>query len=237
MLKFSWNWKLALFVACLLVILLRLGFWQLDREEEKAALQSLLNERLAQPTEPLDTFSDEVDLLYRQVEVTGKFDNQHLFFLDNRVSKGQVGFEVLQPLLASTGDWLLVNRGFIPQGPTRQELPIPMLFDEEVRLQGYLYTSLSETMTLGDITPTPGWPKIIQVVKIDQLSILSENTNQVINAELRLADQSPGVLERNWTLINTTPEKHFGYAMQWFSMAIALVALSLWQSFKKSDNE
>jgi len=49
---------------------------------------------------------------------------------------------------------------------------------------------------------------------------------------VRLDALQPGVYVRNWPVISTSPEKHRGYAIQWFTMATVLLLLYLYISTK-----
>jgi cytochrome oxidase assembly protein ShyY1 len=57
-----------------------------------------------------------------------------------------------------------------------------------------------------------------------------EASADVFGSSVRLAEATPGVLARNWSVVSTTPEKHRGYAVQWFAMATALVLLYFYYS-------
>jgi cytochrome oxidase assembly protein ShyY1 len=48
--------------------------------------------------------------------------------------------------------------------------------------------------------------------------------------ELRLAPDQPGGFRRDWPVVNVSPEKHRGYALQWFTMAAALLLLFVFRS-------
>ena len=43
---------------------------------------------------------------------------------------------------------------------------------------------------------------------------------------MRLEADSPAALRTGWEIVTVSPEKHRGYAVQWFMMAAALVVLS-----------
>ena len=73
------------------------------------------------------------------------------------------------------------------------------------------------------------------VAELALLSGLDANA-QVFDYSIRLAEATPGVLLRNWPVISTTPEKHRGYAVQWFAMAAALVLLYLYYSTRKRES-
>src|SRR5690554_3100101 len=96
--QFRFDWKLAAFTALLLPVLASLGFWQLEREAEKRELQNLYTNRQQQAPVELNQLDLGDDLQYRQVSVSGSWDNEHVFLLDNRIYQGQPGFEVLVPM-------------------------------------------------------------------------------------------------------------------------------------------
>ena len=47
---------------------------------------------------------------------------------------------------------------------------------------------------------------------------------------VRIDPAQPGALSVDWQVINVSPEKHTGYAVQWFSMAAALALIYLLRS-------
>ena len=230
--NYRFDWKLSLMLLLLLPLCLRLGIWQLDREEEKLALQQTWEARQRELPAPLQQLAGVDDLQYRQVTFTGRFDNEHVFLLDNRIHEGRVGFEVVQAVVTADGFQVFVNRGWIAAGVDRRQLPQPPAVDGEVQLRGAVYVPVGEPLLLGDIAPGPEWPKLLQTLDIAELAQLSGLPADagLFPYSVRLAETSPGVLERNWSVISTTPEKHRGYAVQWFAMATAVLLLYLYYS-------
>jgi surfeit locus 1 family protein len=233
--NYRFDWKLSLLVLLLLPLCLRLGVWQLAREQEKLALQQSWEQRQQEIPVELRSLAAESDLQYRQVWMEGRYDNEHVFLLDNRIHEGQVGFEVVQPFRTSQGQTVFVNRGWLAAGVSRQDLPTPPVLEESVRVQGSVYVPVGDALVLGQISPGPEWPKLIQTLDIAELARLSgiEANDSLFGYSVRLAEATPGVLKRNWSVISTTPEKHRGYAVQWFAMAAALVLLYLYYSTRK----
>lgn len=237
--NFQFDWKLTLLVLVLLPIMLRLGFWQLAREAEKEQLQAVYTERQQQPAVPLETLDASGELQYLQVLLVGEYDSAHVFLLDNKIFQGQVGFEVIQPFTTDSGLVVFVNRGWLAQAGDRSVLPQVDAIEGKVALHGSVYVPVGEQLILGDIQPGTQWPKIVQSLEIDefaQLTGLTANTT-LFPYSIRLGEGATGVLERNWSVISTTPEKHRGYAVQWFAMAIALILLYLHYSFRPARNK
>jgi surfeit locus 1 family protein len=236
---FRFNWKLTLFTVLLFPVLVRLGFWQLEREQEKLQLQDLYTTRQQEQPVDLASLDPEQDLQYRQVYVTGNYDNDHVFLLDNKIYQGQVGYEVIVPLLTKDGMVAFINRGWIPQGPYREQLPDVPAISGPVELAGSIYIAVGEQLVLGNEVAAAGWPKVIQTLDTAGLFMLAgyDKGLQLFPYSIRLAESSPGVLIRYWPVISTTPEKHRAYAVQWFAMAAVLLGLFLYSSIRAGSNK
>ena len=92
------KWMLLAMALLLWPVLVSLGFWQLDRAEQKSELLESWEVR-AQQTQSLAS-SDLVR--FSSVESQGEFDRERWLLLDNRTREGKVGYEVVAPVL-STG--------------------------------------------------------------------------------------------------------------------------------------
>ena len=225
---FRWqpNRGILLFTLVFLPVTIVLGFWQLGRAEEKRLIEAEFQGREVAARVDLDGLDRGVDHQYRRVLARGSFDLDHLILLDNRVRQGRPGYEVITPFqLAASGRWVLVNRGWIPAGASRDQLPAVPPIAGEVTLSGYLYQSPGKPFTLGAEQWRARWPQRLQNLDIPAVSAhlgldLSPWT-------LRLDEGSPGALRVGWEVINVQPEKHTAYAVQWFGLAVALVVLAL----------
>ncbi len=236
---FRFNWKLTLFTVLMLPVLLRLGFWQLEREQEKIQLQNLYAERQQEQSVDLSSLDPGQDLQYRQVYVAGNYDNDHIFLLDNKIYQGQVGYEVIVPLVTTDGLVAFINRGWMPQGQYRDQLPDVPVITGPVELTGSIYVAIGEQLVLGSEVAAEGWPKVIQTLDTAGLFVLAgyDTGLQLFPYSVRLAENTPGVLTRYWPVISTTPEKHRAYAVQWFAMAAVLLGLFLYSSVRPGSNK
>ena len=215
--------------------LLALGLWQMDRATQKQALMEKYSDRGAD--QPLllerDTGSSEY-LHYRPALAKGYYDSTHQFLLDNRTRHGRAGYQVLTPFrIATSGQLVLVNRGWIPQGMTRDELPDIRIDDGIREIEGILYLPPEKTFSLGEGKENaPGWPKLLQHVQFDLQQ--RQLGHALIPAVLLLApDMSDGFV-REWQPAFLSPEKHRGYAFQWFSLAGALILIYLIVNFRRN---
>lgn len=221
----------------LLVLLISLGFWQLNRAEQKRELLAAYGDRPVDAPVRLDEeFRFGPDWRFRRAQVEGRFDAAHQFLLDNRVHRGRVGYFVLTPLrLARSGHAILVNRGWVPQGATRGDLPALPVPDADapVMIEGLIDFPPEQVFALGEGEDRdPGWPKVLQRVRLplqaEQLGV------PLLPAVLLLDPEHPAGFVRDWHPVVFGPERHVGYAVQWFALALVLAVLYLWVSIGRA---
>lgn len=172
------------------------------------------------------------ELAYLKVNVAGAYDNEHSFLLDNRTYQGRVGYELISPFTAQSGMAILVNRGWIAQGATRAELPQIRRVEGQVTITATVYVPLEEPFLLSS-TPESGqttWPRVIQSIQVSQMETELDRT--LAPYTIRLEDLAPGLEQRNWQTVNMEPEKHRAYAVQWFTMTFALLAMYTFFGFR-----
>ncbi len=104
----------------MVVMSLRLSYWQWERHQDKKAYIVKLEERLNEPPTPFSAIlsaenPDWLDLIHRRVLIEGTYDYKHEMVLRNRRHEGIAGVFVLTPLrIKGTDKTILVNRGFAP---------------------------------------------------------------------------------------------------------------------------
>ncbi len=242
-LEFDFEWRITLFTLCLLPLLISLGFWQLQRETEKQALAEDFARKQAQA--PVELAGIEMEspeaLAYLPVKLEGHFRPVESFLLDNRTREGRYGNEVYTVFELSDGTPVLVNRGWVPADPARQratEIPGLTPLAENYWVNGQVYVAPGKPYLLEDDTLSAGWPKTIQALDMDSVAeILGETP---FPYPVRIDAGEPGALQVDWQVINISPAKHRGYAVQWFSMAAVLFLLyllrstNIWQVIKGS---
>ena len=218
-------------------VLVALGFWQLERAEEKKRLTQLLESRRRQEPIRLDGKSgDRENLRYHRVLVSGVYDFDHQFLLDNQVVNGQVGAFVLTPLkIDGSPHAVLVNRGWIPMVNrlvVNSDLSIP---HPRVRITGIVNRFPGVGYKLdGAEVPSEGWPGLIQLVDAEYLSRVLGYPLLPFQVLLD-PDLHPG-FSREWNLtVSIGPEKHIAYAVQWFALAAVFIGMLLWRTGRQHD--
>lgn len=219
------GWKLSLFFLILLPCLISLGFWQLERAQEKRQILQRLSDRRSEAPVGLFDVQGRSEPAYSQVSLAGRFDNEHLVLLDNRLYQKQFGYEVVQPFRLEDDSLVMISRGWVAGSLLRDELPrvVPVMGPKHI--VGEVYVPLGKAFALAEEPLPVGWPKRVQT--LDVAMIEKELKEPVYPYVLRLRAGSAGLLAPYWQDINVQPEKHTGYAVQWFAMAAALILLYL----------
>lgn len=212
----------------LLPILLSLGFWQLRRADEKQALQVLFESQVSAPAVALDQLeAGDPANRYRRVGATGRYDSDHQILLDNQIQDGQPGYHVYTPLrLKGTTAAILVNRGWIPMGESRRQLPAIAVTSDEMTVSGRLSQPANPGLRLGPAANTSQtWPQVVLYMDYQQLS--TDLGYSLEPAVILLDAGAPDGYRREWqpTFGGYGPERHRGYALQWFSLALALLVI------------
>lgn len=211
----------------LLPILVSLGFWQLDRAAQKRQLLQQFQQQQAEPAINLNHARDSEFYSYQRIEVTGRFDAEHQFLLDNMVYQGRAGYQVITPLLMTGGGQaVLVNRGWLPQTGSRQELPPIPTPTERLTLEGQLKLDSGKQFGLGESgIDAKTWPRVIQWLEVEQVE--KKLGYEVLDFVILQSPESPAGFKRDWYIKKIVPEKSISYAVQWFALALALVIIYL----------
>lgn len=204
-----------------------LGRWQLQRADQKLALQAEMDTRAELPV------WTETDLLqaqapraawHRRVRLQGEWVPQASVFLDNRQMDGRPGFFLLTPLrLAGSDRAVLVQRGWSPRDfVDRSRTPEVPTSVGSVTLEGRLAPPPAKLYELGASAPGP----IRQNVELSALA--SEFRLDLIDASVLQTSDAGDNLSRQWPRVETGVDKHYGYAFQWFALCTLAAVLYLW---------
>jgi cytochrome oxidase assembly protein ShyY1 len=227
---FKWqpNAKLLVFSLLMLPLLLSLGSWQLQRGDEKKQIvdHHTRNQQLS-PVVAAEELASGEDQQYRLAWIRAKVDNQRVIILDNKVKNGRPGYEILQSVtLSGEREKLLINRGWVEASLDRDILPSIAPIEGEVQLRGYLYRALKGGYRLDDgIRQVQDWPSRVGWITLERAEELFNES--FMPYQLRLDQDSIGALKTGWATVAVQPEKHVGYAVQWFAMAITLLIMTI----------
>lgn len=209
----------------LLVVLLWLGFWQLNRAEEKRVFLAEHRNDHGEAVIQLEPDLPLESLHHQPAMATGHYDPAHQFLLDNKVHEGRVGYQLLTPFrLRGSSVAVLVNRGWIPMQGGREVLPDPRVAEDQREILGRIKIPTNAFM-LGEEQPREAWPYRVQ--QVDTAALQEELGYPLMPAVLLLDAQQPDGFVRDWDALPFGPERNVGYSVQWFGLALALLIIYL----------
>ncbi|GIV65078.1 MAG: SURF1-like protein [Bellilinea sp.] len=221
-----------LLVMMAVAVMIRLGFWQLDRLEWRRDLNQRILGQLNSP--PLNLNNDIpvtklFDMEYRMIQVSGVYDYEHEFLWRNQVWENQPGYHLFTPLRIEGSDWVIyVNRGWIPLGAADAKSRLQYRRDGMVTLSGMLRQPMPKPAIGGVADPPPdsnqpvpdawNWIDLERWRTETGLNLLPVWVQEAPHG-VALQPPFPSLPE-----IEISEGPHFGYALQWFSFA-AILAL------------
>ena len=222
-----WTWPRNITFVSLLFfpVLVSLGLWQIDRAHIKEALIDTKATHASLPAITNQLPLHTQDVYQRRLELTRGVQWLPLFFLvDNVIHQGTAGVEVVQ--VTSWQDTvILVNRGWMAFD---RNTPNPRIdFSAIDSLQGQVRPWPQPKLALQSAPRLEGEVNLVQ--NLNYKNIEAFIGRPVWRALVMLADSHPNALTSlPRSDIGLAPLRHYGYALQWFGLACALLALNLW---------
>lgn len=223
-----------------IAVLVGLGTWQVQRLHWKEGLIATIQQRMALP--PVDLVAalkenpDVAAQEYRPVRVEGTFDHRYerhfLATLD-----GEPGFYVYTPLKLDDGDWLFVNRGFVPDGRQDPATRPQGQVQGRVTITGLLRTALAEKPSsfIPDNEVDKNiffWKDLRAMAASSGLSADAKVLGLFVDADKA---PNPGGLPIGGVTIVDLPNSHLQYAITWYGLAAALAGVLLVWLFRKPE--
>lgn len=211
------------------LLMTNLGFWQLNRAQEKEQMLKLLaDENITQ----IKAKSQLQDLpQYSNIELLGHYLQQPQLLLDNQVNDQVIGYHVFTPFVLNyLKTTIMVNRGWIAKaGFNPKKLTVNT---SDTKILGKFTTPPQVGIQLGEIVLDKKKP--YQVMTYFDKKEVSQFLHEVICQQLDClvssnilwlqANQDQG-FKRNWNPVVMPPSKHIAYAVQWFAMTLVLIGL------------
>ena len=227
------GWALAVVAIALFTIA---GVWQSRRAVEKQAMLDAAAQVLAvRKPVPLAAAADPA----RRDEFDwssgeGAFDARGPLWLDNQQREGRAGVRAYRLFVPDHGAPILVDLGWLPL-PGNRALPAIERPPGRVAVRGLLAPPPSTGLALGSglVRQGDGW----LLTRIDTAAIAPALGLAVPVAPrvLRLDPALPMGHARDLQLLANTlpPEKHRGYALQWFALALTVLVTALILTFRR----
>lgn len=216
-----------LVVLVLFPILVSLGFWQLDRAEQKRAIQEEYDARSHDARVKIGArVQSAEDLRFYRVVAEGTYEPDYQILVDNRVHKGRAGYHLITPLrIHRSGVRVLVNRGWIPMGTSREDLPKVDTPQGRQKITGVATVPRAKAFMLAKPAPlTDEWQRVWQHIDMKRYEKAVPFPIQPV--VILLDPESPGGgFVRDWARLDAGIAVHQGYAFQWFMLAAALLVI------------
>jgi len=209
----------------LIALFARLGIWQLDRAAEKNALA----EAFASPASVTEVSPGLEPEPYQPIAASGHYLADRQVLIENIVNNGRIGYYAITPLeISADQPLLLVNRGWIPKSPEQTALPDLSLADGRRRISGRAGRLPRVGIRPGEaFADRLSWPRVGVWPTYQEMA--AEIGRDVLPFVLLLDPDQESGFARQWQPRESGSSTHYGYAFQWFAMAIAVAALLGWQ--------
>ena len=216
------NKLLTSFSIFFVIVFVFLGVWQIERAAHKEGLLQAFNSEQESP--PIRLTSQSPD--WSRVFVDGIFDSSRQILIDNQIHKGRVGYKIFTPFRFDDNKIVLVDRGWIAQGQSRSDLPQLNILEKKSRIIATV-TSPEQGVLAGSELLTNEWPRVSQTKAVEVIA--SAFKEPILDIVLVLDPGSSQITEFiQIKPFAITPVKHYGYAMQWFTMSIVLLGMFLY---------
>jgi surfeit locus 1 family protein len=231
----SIQWLLTtLLVVAALAVLVRLGFWQLNRLDQRRLFNARVQEQLDQPRLDLDiatlktrNIAEQLPgMEYRSVTVTGEYDHAQQVVLRNQAWNNLLGVRLLTPLHIEGSDQvILIDRGWVPYEDfttgnlAKYNEPGPVTVSGVIRRS----QNRPDFGRRSDPTPAPG--KRNAALYLANLDLINQQTPyRLLPVYIQQAPDPAweGPPFRSTPELELTEGPHLGYAIQWFTFAAIL---------------
>jgi surfeit locus 1 family protein len=175
---------------------------------------------------------------YTQVIANGHYDGSRQILIDNMPSAaGRAGYEVITPFRLTGGGTLLVNRGWLALGASRRVLPIIDVAADERQIHGRTDHLPVAGIRLGIPVPLAApFPIVAQYPTASAIASAIGGHDRVRAAEVVLLDaRDRDGYERVWHPPGLPPERHIGYAVQWYALGATAVLLWVVLNLQRRD--
>ena len=215
----------SILITATFAFLVSLGFWQLERADDKRSIEASIKQANAGSVELIKKEEGLQSKEYYEVRLQGKYLSDKQFIYDNQIVDQVSGYYVLTPYaLEGQSKAILINRGFIPWNGRRDKLADIVIGQEtrEIKVQ------ISKPIKRMELKPSEvgiQFPALIQSIDLQDMADRAKvDFSSVIG--LLDASASNGFI-RKWEPYTGSIEKHIGYAVQWFLMALVLAIIGI----------
>jgi surfeit locus 1 family protein len=207
-----------------LAILIGLGFWQLERREEKHALLDQIAQRMIAPADSIEALLiDEPQAPFRHATAQGTFEHaqeSYVFAPRSDDNGTRLGYKVITPLRLTASAIVLVDRGWVPQEKRAAATRLKGQIEGVVTIRGLLRPASSP----GLFTPDPNVAEHIWYVHDIAAMAAAFGLKPATTLYLEASTPVAGGPEPT-TEMPEIPDNHLQYALTWFALAFVLMVV------------
>ena len=226
----SFKSKILIFAIIFVPITISLGFWQLDRAQEKKEIIANYDKLLT--SEPISLNTKSTYKNWQPVTTMGRFKDT-VIFEDNAILSGRAGFKIYHLFENGDGSYVFVHRGFIERNMIKNNLPLIDTPTGKQSIKGSILIKQDNSF-VQDVEESDA--RIIQEFDIERLinkfPILKDRYLHPFLFNLDIRDKNKFLaIEKP---VNMAASKHIGYAIQWFGLCMALIILTIY-AYRRKD--
>ena len=230
------SWSITIITVLGFGLTLSAAYWQFKRADYKRELESRFMVMQARDTLNLNRdFDPSMELEFQKVEAHGTLDSSHRMILDNRILRGQAGYEVLVPLSMTNSDAVvLVNLGWIPRGRNLGQLPDLDIPRSTVLVTGTAVRPGLGALELSDVTIEGDVWQNLDLARYRAIHSIG-----VIDYVIQ-SDSIDGIeskFERLWSKPSFGIDTHLSYAGQWILFGFLILFLYIYYGFIKQKDD
>lgn len=228
---FTPSWVMIFLTIIAVSFFTRLGYWQIQRAQEKQKAIADYSTMAQSSKIVLKDIKQKV-AQYQPIQARGTFLSQ-IFFLDNQHQNHEFGFDVIIPLEQEDGSVVLVDLGWVrAQTRDRSSLPNIDIPKGVIDINGNAYFPSKKGFVLGE--PLEKISENLAIVENQDVKIFSKFLHKsVYPFIIRESENSNAQFVRNWQVVSMPPVRHYGYAFQWFAIAVVTFIIFISLNIKK----
>lgn len=217
----------------LLVCMLLLGNWQVERLDWKLDLIEKIKQRATSAPISIPTNVDNLDdLEYLHVTVNGTFDHDYEMTMYSVGPNGEPGYDLYTPFTLNSGVSIIVNRGWVPESIKNQSNRPDTLDLGNMTVEGLLRKPWKKLWYGPENDPDNNMWFYGDVDSMAEYNALDRNFPMFLYADKIDSDNSFPVAGRTeFNIVNN----HLDYALTWYGLAIVLIGIYLIAHISKKD--
>ena len=239
--KYEFNFTLIPTVAFIVAFacFIRLGFWQLERADQKNNINSdytLRQDEALINMNNSNAIKNEELLLWRQVQLNGSFLNKKNIILDNQIFNKIAGVNILTPfLIKGSNHVVLINRGWQPNLSSRDLIPNITNIDGDKNLKGHIAKFPTSGITLGQSNIETMNSSVFRMQRLDFDELKYFFTFNILPYMIYIDPLLDKENYNTFKLPAPDSEKNYGYAFQWFAFALTLFIIFIKLGIRKKN--